>query len=622
MTPSKGGDHVGTAELEALLDYLRAARGLDFTGYKRASLTRRIRKRMDAVGVGEFDEYRDVLEVDAEEHSRLVDTILINVTRFFRDEPAWDYLARHVVPAIASRPQDQPIRVWSVGCSSGEEPYSLAMVFAEHLGTDEFNDRVKIFATDTDVNALQAGRSAVYTEDRLDPVSAERLERFFEPVPGGYGLRPDVRRRVIFGRHDATRDPPISGLDLLVCRNVLMYLVSDTQRTVLARFHQALRDGGYLFLGKAETIFSHSDLFTPVEAKLRIFTRSPGRAARPAAAGPPSAQAIATDGAIEPAQLLELAMATAPVAQLVIDLSGHLVGANTKALTMFDLTSADLSRPFFDLEVSRQPIQLESLIAQAYSDGEPIKARDVTTTGGDGQVQFLEVIVSPIYDRVGTELGAALTFADVTELGRARADLERSARDLLVANEQLQSANVGLETSNEELQSTNEELETTNEELQSANEELETMNEELQSANDQLEGMNDELLRQTSQIEDGERFLAGILDSLTVGVAVLSRELDIVVWNRAAEDLFGLRADEVKERSFLALDIGLPFDELSPLLHAVATGSGNVGSVVVDATNRLGHHLRCRITVGRLGAGTETDGSVVILLEPLPDGLS
>ncbi len=618
-------------ELETLLEFLRSVRSLDFTGYKRPSLTRRIRKRMQEVGVVEFEDYRDVLEADSDEQSRLLDTILINVTGFFRDPDAWAQVADEIVPAIIdSKAPDEPIRVWSAGCSSGEEAYTLAMILADALGIDQFKARVKIFATDTDEGALAIGRTAIYTERQLEAVPDDKRDRYFAPVPTGFAFRPDCRRSVIFGRHDITADAPISRVDLLVCRNVLMYFVAETQRRALGRFHYALADGGYLFLGKAETIFSHSDLFTAVDTPRRIYRRIPLSSPRREWGIDPLPVAEDLLGRQAPlatsTRVLELAAAATPVAQLVIDIDGRLVGANTRARAFFGITRDDLERPFTNLEVSYRPVELRAHIDQAYAQAQPVVIRDVERPLADGQHQFLEVTVAPLRDPAGIDLGVAVTFADVTELGRTKVELERSSNELRRAYDDLAEANVRLETSNEELQSTNEELETTNEELQSANEELETMNEELQSANEELGTMNEELLTQAGEIEAGERFLAAILDSLTTGVAVLTESFDVVVWNRTAEDLFGLRAEEVRGRSFFALDLALPIGEIGPMLHRL-TGSepGDDQPVTSshDIVDGMGRPLHCSVTVGRLveprpaepiGAGHH----FIILVEPGP----
>ena len=612
-------------ELEELLEFLRDSRSLDFTGYKRPSLSRRIRKRMEAVDVATFDAYRDYLEVHPDEHTDLVDTILINVTSFFRDEEAWKYLANEIVPAItAGKARDEPIRIWSAGCATGEEAYTLAMVFADHLGMDDFKARVKIYATDTDEQALTQARSGIYTAAQLEAVPADKRERFFEPVGDRFAFRPDCRRSVIFGNHDITRDAPISRLDLLVCRNVLMYLIRDAQRRALGRFHYALGDHGYLFLGKAETIFAHADLFTATSAGFRIFSR---------ADQPPPRQQLhgmAVIGSGADAQLLQdLASAATPVAQLVVDVDGLLVGANTKARSMFGVSNTDLGRPFQDLEVSFRPIELRSRMEQAYAESRPVLLREVDRVLADGQQQYLEGTVAPLADAAGRALGISITFADVTELGRAKVDLERSAREIELANESLHSANEELETSNEELQSTNEELETTNEELQSANEELETMNEELQSANEELETMNEELLEQATQIEASGQFLTALVNSLTVGVVVVDDDLNVVVWNRAMEDLFGVRTEEAAGRSLLALDIGAPVGEIGPLLHAArSTERGGDAEVFLDAVNRKGQPFRCRVIVNQLNRSSQLDPvsgdvpSLIVLMDPMPDDAS
>jgi two-component system CheB/CheR fusion protein len=235
------------AGLGDLLTFLREQRGVDFTGYKRPSLARRVRRRMEMVDVADLGAYQDLLEAEPDEQSRLVETVLINVTKFFRDDGAWQFLADEIVSKlIDAKGADEPIRVWSAGCASGEEAYTIAMILAETLGIDEFRRRVKIYATDVDDDALGVGRRGSYTTRQLEPVPDELIARYFEPGDDERTFRSDCRRSVIFGRHDITTDAPISRLDLLICRNVLMYLVRETQRGVLSRFHYAL-GGGYLF---------------------------------------------------------------------------------------------------------------------------------------------------------------------------------------------------------------------------------------------------------------------------------------------------------------------------------------------------------------------------------------
>src|ERR1700712_5250912 len=262
---------------EALLRYLRDSRGFDFTGYKRTSLIRRVRHRMDQAGYDGYDEYLDVLQASADEFAALFNTILINVTAFFRDTEAWEFMRTDVIPTLlAERGPQDPIRVWSAGCASGQEAYSLAILLAEAIGPETFGQRVKIYATDVDELALAEARAAWYDEKAVESVPADYLARYFERSDGRYQLRKDLRRAVIFGRNDLVKDAPISRVDLLTCRNTLMYLNGETQRTVLGRLHFGLASQGILFLGHAGMLLSHTDKFTPIDLKRRIFRRAAG----------------------------------------------------------------------------------------------------------------------------------------------------------------------------------------------------------------------------------------------------------------------------------------------------------------------------------------------------------
>jgi two-component system, chemotaxis family, CheB/CheR fusion protein len=269
------------ADWAALLRYLHIARGFDFHGYKTNTLARRIRKRMAALGIDGFAAYREYLEAHQDEFATLFSTILINVTGFFRDPPAWEALRSIAVPAIvAARGSGEPIRVWSAGCATGEEAYSVAMLLAEALGPDRFRDQVRIYATDVDEEALNAARRATYTPSQAAGVPAELLQRYFQGLDGSYLFRPHLRRQVIYGRHDLISDAPISRIDLLLCRNTLMYLNAETQGRVLARFHFALNDGGFLLLGRAETLMGQGNAFAPVDPTCRLSRRTKHRIPR------------------------------------------------------------------------------------------------------------------------------------------------------------------------------------------------------------------------------------------------------------------------------------------------------------------------------------------------------
>jgi two-component system, chemotaxis family, CheB/CheR fusion protein len=600
---------------EPLLEFIRTARGFDFTSYKRPSLRRRVTRRLEALGLQTFEAYQDHLEVHPDEFPKLFDTVLINVTTFFREPASWDFLARQVIPDILARKDpDAPIRVWSAGCAGGQEAYTLAMVLSEALGDDDFRRRVKVYATDLDEDALAEARRGSYTPKQVEDVPQEYLARYFEDQGTRYQFRPDLRRMIIFGRHDVTTDAPISRLDLLVCRNTLMYFIAETQRRVAARFHYALREGaGYLFVGKAETLPGHGDLFEQVDPRHRIYRRAEEVGARLALA-----QAVVSEPDPRSAEAIRhRALEEAPVAQVVVDGAGMLAFANAQARAAFRLRREDLGRPFRDLELSFRPVELRSRIEQAVAERGEVRVSGVERPLPDGGVEHLEVSVTPLLRDGAGPLGTSITFFDVSEVVHLKEQAHRSDQELETANEELQSTNEELETSNEELQSTNEELETTNEELQSTNEELETLNEELHSTNEELGAMNEELQRRTVELDRLNTFMGSILASVSVGVVVVDEDIHIEVWNERAEDLWGLRADEVRGRSLLVLDIGLPVSMLAAPIRACLAGSEGE-QLVLRGHNRRGREIDCRVFITPLERNDHGHDGAVLLMEELP----
>jgi two-component system CheB/CheR fusion protein len=604
------------AGLPSLLEFLKRNRGFDFTGYKRSSLERRIRKRMQEVDVETYEEYQDHLEVTPDEFTELFDTILINVTGFYRDKPAWTYLSDQVVPQILKDvPAPEPIRVWSAACATGEEAYTLAMVLADAMGEGDFRRRVKIYATDVDEDALTRARQGVYTRDSLKPLPAGHPEKYFEHGANGYTFRTDLRRSVIFGRNDLVQDAPISRIDLLVSRNALMYFTPETQASILGHFNFALKDTGFLFLGKSEMLITHTDLFTPHDLRRRVFRKVPRRGLRDRLAF--VAEGTAARPA-EPAQryteLLGGALDTAPVAALLVDGSGVVAGLNQEALRLFDLSPSDLGRPFQDLELSYRPVDLRSALAQVREERAPAQVGRVSWPFRSGDRGTLEIEVRPLPGNGGDALGAAIYFSDVTHAAHIDAEYERSKRELETAYAEIQSTVEELETTNEELHSTNEELETTNEELQSSNEELETMNEELQSTNDELEAMNEEQSMRGAELDKVNMFLEGILGSLGVGVVVLDRERRVQVWNANSTELWGLRAEEVEGQAFLELDIGLPVERFKDSIRKILSGDAEMLEQEVEAVTRRGKSVECRVRTLPLRASDgEVLGAVILV---------
>jgi two-component system CheB/CheR fusion protein len=576
-------------KFEMLLEYLQQNRGFDFTGYKRPSLMRRVAKRMQMLGIGEFGEYTDYLQVHPEEFPELFNTILINVTSFFRDPQAWSFLSQEILPKIIEgKKKDEPIRVWSAGCASGEEPYTIAILLAEALGSDEFRRRVKIYATDIDEEALNQARQAIYKADDLQQIPSHLREKYFGPAEGNFIFNHDLRRSIIFGRHDLVKDAPISRLDLLICRNTLMYFNSETQVNIIAHLHFALNDKGYLFLGKSELLLTHSNLFNPVELTNRIFAKVLNVNLRDrllvlAQAG--NHEAGNSLGRFM--RLREAALDASPLAHIIIDLDGNLALANNRAKSLFGLGAADSGRPIQDLEVSYRPVEVRSLLEQAYAKRHSLTLHKVKRLLPEGEVQYLDVQVVPLQDN-GNILGASITFDDVTRYQNLQEELQRSKQDL--------------ETAYEELQSTNEELETTNEELQSTVEE---------------QAINDELGKRTDELNAANAFNQSIFAGLDSGIVVVDSRINVITWNHRSEDLWGLHADGAIGQSFLSLDIGQPVEKLKGLVQACLNGKIDRKEVVLDAVNRHGKAIKSQVALTPLIGADGSRRGVIMLIEEL-----
>ncbi|HET7338638.1 MAG TPA: CheR family methyltransferase [Candidatus Dormibacteraeota bacterium] len=572
-------------QFENVIEYLRESRGVDFTGYKRGSLVRRVARRCTELGIDSFGTYLDYLQVHADEFPILFDKILINVTEFFRDEPAWDHLRENIVPRIIAK--NGLIRVWSAGTASGEEAYSIAMVLCEALGAEQFLRRVKIYATDIDEEALNKARAG-YLPKELESLDESLRTKYFEPQASRFVFRASLCRALIFGRHDLMQDAPISRLDLLICRNTLMYFTAEAQGRILARFHYALNDDGYLFLGRAEMLLTHAALFSPVDLKQRIFTKVARLQLRERLMLlAQSGSAEATNHVARQLRVRELATEGVPYAQLVVDAVGVLVSANVAARRMFDIPPGDIGRPLKDLDVSYKPIDLRSPIDRAYRERRPVAIPGTEFRLPDGALRLFDIHAAPLIDEDGSVVGTSISFVDVTNVSNLKSELERSRQDV--------------ETAYEELQSSNEELETTNEELESTNAELQSINTDLRMRTDEVARLN--------------TFLLAITGNIEVGAAVIDSDMRIQVWNERAADLWGLRSDEVVGKPFFDLDIGLPVKDIRPMVRAVMDGKPTHDSTVVEATTRRGKRIQARIMVYALSDGERAIGVVVVMEE-------
>ena len=409
-----------------------------------------------------------------------------------------------------------PVRVWSAGCASGQEAYTIAMLLAEAMGWEAFRERVKIYATDVDEEALDPGAPGELLARRRSRCSTPSCcERYFELINGRYVFRSDLRRAVIFGRHDLMQDAPISRLDLLVCRNTLMYFNAETQARILGALPfrpERRRQRQRHAVPRPRRDAAHPR--QPVHAARPEVPRLRQGAARAARAPLLPVAPAANDGDDEPdnPRLRDLALEESPVPRIVVDAERHAGASPTqRARVLFSINPKDIGRPLQDLEISYRPAELRSLIEQAYAERRAVTLTSVERRFPDGEVQYLDVVVAPLFDDGQKPLGAAVSFIDVTRATRLQEELRRSQEEVQTANEELQSSNEELETTNEELQSSNEELETTNEELQSTNEELETMNEELQSTNEELQTVNEELRTRSEELNHLNAFFESVL---------------------------------------------------------------------------------------------------------------
>lgn len=579
--------------LAQIFDVLRRTHGVDFGAYKRRTVERRIERRMVLEKLDCPEDYLRFLKTSTSELRALYNDLLITVTSFFRDREPFQFLSRTVFPRLLEgRSSDRPIRVWVPGCASGEEAYSIAIALLEFLGDRAAFHAIQIFATDIDDRALQTARSGIYPDFIEESVGRERLQRFFVRHEKGYQLTRQVRDLVVFARHNVGRDPPFSRLDLISCRNMLIYMQAPLQRRVLRTFHYALEADAFLMLGTSETIGDGADLFSLLDRRMKIYqkknahspavfdfamnaratpselTLSPGRGAlsrsqagrastapnshRPLA----SVQRLADRKVIEkygpPAVLLNESLE-------VIQFRGQTGPFLAPAPGMATLNIFKLARPELVME-------LRATVQEALDDGVSVSSApihcseplctDVTIDVmpvDDGTTQRRCILVS---FRIGDDDRAHEGHAQPRDAARSTLlDLER---ELLLTKEYLQTTVHDLEAANEELQSANEELQSANEELQSANEELEASKEELQGTNEELELVNEELRARMSQLTIANDDVNNILALMSTTVVLVDHDLRIRRFSRSAE----------KRLNLLPGDVGRPIGYVSTMMRA------------------------------------------------------
>ncbi len=369
---------------------------------------------MRQIGVSDYSSYLEYLKHHPDELSSLLDTIFINFTGFFRDPDAWQYLADEVIPKIISQKKDcEPIRIWSASCASGEEAYTLALLFVEALGIEQYSQQVQIYATDVDEAALRQARQHRYTQSDVVNVPPKLLNKYFEPTPQGYVFNPTLRRRVIFARHNLLEDAPISKLDLLVCRNTLMYFNYEAQVKILVRFHFALKNFGFIFLGKAETLVSRSFLFAPISIKHRIFTKGAKLESNDVLMLSNKKRQANKTQYFDYKNIWQSAFETNPIAQLVVDRDGILIGVNKSARTLLNLATNNLGHPLQNLQPLAQFVELNLKLEKSLQNRCRVEIKNTQWLTAKS-ISNLDIDIVPILDFERKFLGATITFTNIT----------------------------------------------------------------------------------------------------------------------------------------------------------------------------------------------------------------
>ncbi len=574
--------------LREILAALRTRTGHDFRHYKQATVLRRIERRMQVNSLRDMPSYAGFLQSHPEETPALLADMLIGVTNFFRDREAFEALERDIIPSLFEQKldtDDKSLRVWSAACSTGEESYSLAMLLADQAELCGARGDILplVFATDIDDRALETARAGVYPEAIVTDVPPARLRQYFIKEQNHYRMQKELRERILFARHNILRDPPFSRLDLISCRNLMIYLDRDIQVEVLRMFHFALNPGGYLFLGSSETADACSQLFTPVDKKNRIYrAKEVGSSLRRAPAGPyqgftlsapsrpPFSEPSRRNRKFSFAEVHQRALEQYAPPSVIVNHDAEIVHMSDRAGNFLRYVGGEPSLSLTTLVHPQLRLELRTALYQATHTGKSVEARRVRLER-DGRSYYVNMVIRPFRDNeagseymlvIFDEVEACMDPSTLEHPETKDSVLTQLEAELQQTKEQLQITMEHSETSTEELRASNEELQAINEELRSATEELETSKEELQSINEELTTVNFELkakVDETSKINDD---LQNLISSTDIATLFVDRKMRIKWFTPRTQDIFNVIGNDAG-RSLSDITHNLDY----PLLH-------------------------------------------------------
>jgi two-component system, chemotaxis family, CheB/CheR fusion protein len=636
--PAKPSKRRTVAEngLKNIFALLRSRTEVDFSQYRKTTVRRRIQRRMVVHRIEDVDDYFTYLKRNSEEIDSLFREMLIHVTGFFRESETFDVLQTAVLPRLLEkRGQNDPIRIWLPGCSTGEEAYSLAIIVTEFFDNRSESPAIQIFATDVSDRVLELARKGVFDSNIESAITKERLRRFFSKNERGYQINKHIRDLCVFARQNVLRDPPFSRLDLISCRNVLIYFETAAQKKLIPFFHYALKPGGFLLLGGAETVGNFSDLFEPVDSKTKLFAK------RSVQSPPLSSMEVEIPGPKEQA-LRDFAAQTAIMQPdirrevdrtlmdkycpptVVVDNAMKIIQFRGNVAPFLDPEPGEASLDLFRMLKSSLEMPLRSTINDAKKANTSVRKEGILFQSGNGQATFLNLEVIPMSGSAVRERCFLLLFEDsrvaVTDANaikakRGRRNLQDARvsqleQELATTREHLQTLVEEQESTNEELRSANEEIQSSNEELQSTNEELETAKEELQSTNEELITLNEELKSGNLELTEVNNDLTNLLKSVNIPIVMVDRGLRIRRFTPVAQRTLKLiPADVGRSITDLRADVEVP--QLESLISEVMD---TLSAREVEVRDRKGHWYNLQIRPYETSDNKIT-GAVMILFD-------